>query len=498
MKKMIFTLFLLVMAMSLPCYGMERSQDADNGDAGSYPLLVDLGNSDSHDESDDDGGDTAEFPDEGDSDDELYSKLCVSSAACEFPTVGDDHYGYDDRCSKLCGSGAACEFPTIGDDYDSDGGCDQNCTDDMEALRRQLNPLDLATQTPMTMNCDVEELSLPAAVSSLSAAAQSDWLAECKKLQSSSPEPIEENTLFLPAGTGTLPEDIKKSAEMLRSALITANERLRSYEGIVDVTGRTAVVGDLHGDFGTCKIIIDNFHRSFEAGTLENVVFLGDIMDRGDSSALTLLEVLSFFNKYPGRVYIIRGNHETRDMFTRHDARENPARADKHFEYIDKELLFQFFDSLPYAARINNTTLAVHGGIPSQGGRKIFVCGVKRPETSLGFDWGISEVMWSDYFTSFDSDEAVPYIGRNTARGGNTLCFNEAAAKEFLESMGLQYMIRAHQPDLGTFHQSPNKIITTVFSALENQGSAVGRQGAKVAIVDFSGAPKCFAKILPY
>lgn len=264
------------------------------------------------------------------------------------------------------------------------------------------------------------------------------------------------------------------------AAITEANRSLNLCQGIVDVKGDTIVVGDLHGDLKTFREIAKFISVRFESNEIQCVVFLGDIMDRGENSARTLLELVQFFNKYKGRVYIVRGNHETREMYL-----IEPDRGDPNFEYIfnhlarndpllknvNQEMLFGFFDNLPHAAIINGATLAVHGGVPAEEYWAKFRERKKCKEIDDAFtSGGIHGALWSDYTPWLDCGNASPYINFSFQRGGGTLCFNEAEAKKFLEFMGCKYMIRAHQPSLGTFHRSPNGVITTVFSALENQG----------------------------
>lgn len=68
------------------------------------------------------------------------------------------------------------------------------------------------------------------------------------------------------------------------------------------------VCGDVHGQF-------DDVKELFEVGGHcpgVNYLFLGDIVDRGRNSVETLAYLMALKVKYPERVYVIRGNHETK------------------------------------------------------------------------------------------------------------------------------------------------------------------------------------------
>ncbi len=283
------------------------------------------------------------------------------------------------------------------------------------------------------------------------------------------------------------------------AAMTLAVPLLRQQKGIVNIEGVTAVVGDLHGDVYTLREIISILGSCFESSEkssqINNVVFLGDLMDRGPENAKTLLELLEFFNKYPGKVYILKGNHETKEVFNGF-AGDSPARDDGYFSTVNKEHIYNFFDLLPYAAIINGSVLAVHGGVPQENFWENFKLGVKHSEEISPLFNPIKSALWSDYDPLTDCLER-PIITGNPKRGGSSICFNELMAKKFLDSMNLKYMIRGHQPELGSFHRSTNGIITTVFSALENQSKIIAESGAKIAaVLDSKNPPMDFATII--
>jgi len=71
------------------------------------------------------------------------------------------------------------------------------------------------------------------------------------------------------------------------------------------------IVGDIHGQFYDLQEIFTQI-----SGPIPNTnyLFLGDYVDRGAHSieTMTLLALLKL--KYPNRIYLIRGNHETRGI----------------------------------------------------------------------------------------------------------------------------------------------------------------------------------------
>lgn len=69
----------------------------------------------------------------------------------------------------------------------------------------------------------------------------------------------------------------------------------------------TFVIGDIHGRRGQLNALIDMIPRDEAKDTL---VFLGDLIDRGDDAPGVVSDVLALKNGNPDRVLTLRGNHE--------------------------------------------------------------------------------------------------------------------------------------------------------------------------------------------
>lgn len=276
--------------------------------------------------------------------------------------------------------------------------------------------------------------------------------------------------------------DVQKEFEDL---IVRSTDMLNEQGGIIEIEGPTAFVGDLHGDIGTLEVIIDSAVPKFESGEWAHIVFLGDILDRGPSSSETLMELLKFFNKYPDKVHIIRGNHETMAMY-KSFAYPISARIEPLFRNISDEVMENFFDSLPYAAVINRNVLAVHGGISNYmfwvdfwEGKKIKERDHKRFEV-------IRCALWSDYDPS---RAGMPSELRGFPTDSKVVCYDEDLVRIFIYPRAISYMVRAHQPSLGTFFQSEHKVVTSIFTAVNGQDEKVRKQGGTIAFVEGSNPP---------
>ncbi len=70
---------------------------------------------------------------------------------------------------------------------------------------------------------------------------------------------------------------------------------------------RTLVIGDVHGKLALLNRLIEE--TQYEAGK-DRLVFLGDLIDRGEDSRGVVARALELKNQSPELVTVIRGNHE--------------------------------------------------------------------------------------------------------------------------------------------------------------------------------------------
>ena len=71
---------------------------------------------------------------------------------------------------------------------------------------------------------------------------------------------------------------------------------------------RLLIASDIHGDFNSLSLVIDEFLKDPDKTKL---LFLGDYVDRGDYSVEVLYTLAWLKTRYHDRVFLLRGNHDT-------------------------------------------------------------------------------------------------------------------------------------------------------------------------------------------
>ena len=177
------------------------------------------------------------------------------------------------------------------------------------------------------------------------------------------------------------------------------------------------LVGDVHGQFYD---VLELFRVGGDIPDT-NYLFMGDYVDRGAHSVETITLLMLLKLRYPGRICLIRGNHETRQItqiygfYTECQSKYGNPRVWQYFTDV--------FDYLPIGAIIDNKVFAVHGGLSPTLHRIDDIKEIQRVQ-EIPHEGPFADLMWSDP----DADK----LGFSMSARGAGYIFGEDVCERFL------------------------------------------------------------------
>ena len=160
------------------------------------------------------------------------------------------------------------------------------------------------------------------------------------------------------------------AADLVELSDFTAN-RFGREPRVLRLESPAYVFGDLHGNFEDLHFFADHVWKLGVSLVAGNLVFLGDYVDRGLSSLEVVAYLFALKTLEPMKVWMLRGNHETRDVngwkdhyhersfLWQCESRFGPQLGLRVWDAVNT-----CFDRLPLAAVIDEDIFCVHGGIP--------------------------------------------------------------------------------------------------------------------------------------
>ncbi|EFY93579.1 protein phosphatase 2A [Metarhizium acridum CQMa 102] len=162
-------------------------------------------------------------------------------------------------------------------------------------------------------------------------------------------------------------------------------------------------------------------------------IFLGDFVDRGYFSLETFTLLMCLKAKYPDRIVLVRGNHESRQITQVYGFYEECQQ--KYGNASVWKACCHVFDFLVLAAIVDGEVLCVHGGLSPEI-RTIDQIRVVARAQEIPHEGAFCDLVWSD-----PEDVETWAI---SPRGAGWL-FGDKVATEFNHVNGLKLIARAHQ-----------------------------------------------------
>ncbi|GAM18434.1 hypothetical protein SAMD00019534_016090 [Acytostelium subglobosum LB1] len=242
--------------------------------------------------------------------------------------------------------------------------------------------------------------------------------------------------------------EIIKESEV-RALCAKAREILLEEGNVQRVDSPVTICGDIHGQFYDLKEL-------FKVGgdcPQTNYLFMGDFVDRGFYSVETFLLLLALKVRYPDRITLIRGNHESRQITQVYGFYEECVR--KYGSVTVWRYCTEIFDYLSLSALVDGKIFCVHGGLSPSIDTLDQIRAIDRKQ-EVPHEGPMCDLMWSD-------PEDIP--GWNSSPRGAGYLFGEDIVQKFNHNNNLEFICRAHQLVMEGYKYMFNETLVTVWSA---------------------------------
>lgn len=287
-------------------------------------------------------------------------------------------------------------------------------------------------------------------------------------------EPIIEKLLAVRGNKPGKQVDLKE--EEIKFLIDKSLTIIKEQKMLVELEAPLHVCGDIHGQYYDLLRIFE--HCGYPDDY--NYLFLGDYVDRGKQSLETVCLLLCYKIKYPDKVTLLRGNHEssvTNRIYGFYDEckRRYNVKLWKNFT--------ELFNFLPVAALIDDKILCMHGGLSPDLKSIQNIQEISRP-TDIPDTGLLCDLLWSD-----PDKEATDYDENDR---GVSVIFGEKVVLDFNKKNDLDLIIRAHQVVDDGYEFFANRQLITIFSAPNYCGEFDNSAG--IMIIDESLT--CSLKVL--
>lgn len=147
------------------------------------------------------------------------------------------------------------------------------------------------------------------------------------------------------------------SEEMVKNLCEYAKEILSKESNVAEVRAPVTICGDIHGQFYDLKELFNIGGELPE----NNYLFMGDYVDRGYYSVETVTLLVCLKVRYPKRITILRGNHESKQITQVYGFYDECLR--KYGNANVWQYFTAFFDYLPLTAVVESSIFCLHGGL---------------------------------------------------------------------------------------------------------------------------------------
>nr|POE72413.1 serine/threonine-protein phosphatase pp2a catalytic subunit [Quercus suber] len=236
------------------------------------------------------------------------------------------------------------------------------------------------------------------------------------------------------------------SEEDVRRLCEKAREVLQDESNVQPVKCPVTVCGDIHGQF-------HDLMELFKIGGPNpdtNYLFMGDYVDRGYFSVETVTLLVALKIRYPQRITILRGNHESRQITQVYGFYDECLR--KYGNANVWKFFTDLFDYLPLTALIDNQIFCLHGGLSPSIDTLDNIRTLDRIQ-EVPHEGPMCDLLWSD------PDDRC---GWGISPRGAGYTFGQDISEAFNHNNGLTLVARAHQLVMEGYNWSQDRNVRRI------------------------------------
>jgi len=239
-------------------------------------------------------------------------------------------------------------------------------------------------------------------------------------------------------------EEGRVEISLAREIIAAVKELFKKEDNILELSAPVAICGDIHGQFYDLMGMIDAIGDPSD----KQYLFLGDYVDRGCFSTEVCLYLFVCKILYPSSFFMIRGNHESRQL-----AEYFNFKIECKFKYSEDVYndFMDVFDTLPLAAIVRGKQtgpfFCCHGGLSPFFKTLDDIRKINR-FSEPPYEGAFCDLLWSDplveqYDLTANEHTKVTFL-QNSLRGCSYI-YGWKAVAEFLEANNMKAIIRAHE-----------------------------------------------------
>ncbi|CAH1793612.1 unnamed protein product [Owenia fusiformis] len=271
------------------------------------------------------------------------------------------------------------------------------------------------------------------------------------------------------------------SENQVKTLCEKAKEILSKESNVQDVKCPVTVCGDVHGQFHDLMELFRIGGRSPDT----NYLFMGDYVDRGYYSVETVSLLVALKARFPERITILRGNHESRQITQVYGFYDECLR--KYGNANVWKYFTDLFDFLPLTALVDGQIFCLHGGLSPSIDTLDHIRALDRIQ-EVPHEGPMCDLLWSD-----PDDRG----GWGISPRGAGYTFGQDISETFNHTNGLTLVSRAHQLVMEGYNWCHDRNVVTIFSA-PNYCYRCGNQAAimelddslKYSFLQFDPAPR--------